>query len=672
MTHPHGALAPSQTAEQLFHTLAASLPDIIYILQLPERQIVFFNRDEFLGYSRAEIEAPGSLLHHLHPDDQAAVLASWERSLRGEDTFIEYRLRRKDGEWEWLQSRSVAVARHADGAVKQVMIVLTPITGRKQAEDALRESEARYRAVVEQTSEAIFQYDVLTRRLVDANAEFRRMLGYHADELKDLTIYDIVLAEHDDTDARIELVRQLQRYTIGERHFRRKDGSLVLVDVNASMVRYAGREMIAVVARDISERKQREAELAQQTSELSALYRASAQLMNPGEDVAAVCDQIVRALTREFAFADCGMMLVDEEAGELRRVARAGPYQVRTQAPLYLDGRGLTVAAVQLNQVVYAPDVGRDARYIPNESRTRSELVVPLRAQGRVIGVLDLQSDELNAFDARALRIITAFAERAELALANAQLVDRLNQARQAAEEANRLKSEFLANTSHELRTPLTGILGSLGLILNEDVRSPDEARQFAQIAYDSARHLLNIVNDLLDIAKIEAGKMTVRLEAVELTTLLVDIHMLMWASANSKHLALEIPLPESKIRVVADQEKLKQILINLIGNAIKFTEHGGVTVQTTVDDAARCVRVAVIDTGIGIPPEKQSQLFRPFVQAEGGTTRKYGGTGLGLSISRHLTELMGGALTLHSAGAGKGSTFTLTLPLAETIAAHR
>jgi signal transduction histidine kinase len=310
----------------------------------------------------------------------------------------------------------------------------------------------------------------------------------------------------------------------------------------------------------------------------------------------------------------------------------------------------------------------QDARYVPNESRTQSELVVPLRFGGQVIGVLDLQSDQPEAFDEQALRVITAFAERAELALANARLVARLNEALRMAEEANRLKSEFLANTSHELRTPLSGILGSLGLILNKEVQSPHEVHQFVEIAYDSARNLLTIVNDLLDFARIEAGKMAVHLEPVDVSTLLVDLRRLMWASASKKGLALEIVLPPAPVWAMADAERVKQVMFNLLGNAIKFTDHGWVRVTAVVEADQHRVRLAVVDTGIGIPLDKQGLLFRPFVQVDGSTTRRYGGTGLGLSISRRLAEMMGGTLSVYSAGAYQGSTFTFVLPLADPV----
>ncbi len=405
--------------------------------------------------------------------------------------------------------------------------------------------------------------------------------------------------------------------------------------------------------------------LQRQAEEAAALYRASAQLLNPGGDVRALANRIVEAMIQEFALADCGVLLVDETGTQLERVARAGHYQVSTNAPLLLDGQGLTVTAARTGELVYAPDVRADPRYAANYPRTRSELAVPLQVGNRVLAVLDLQSPELDAFDERARRVVISFAERAALALENAQLLARLEAARRVAEEANQLKSEFLANTSHELRTPLTGILGSLSLLLDGLGESPEEDREFLQIAYSSSQHLLTIVNDLLNFAKIEAGKVEMEPQPLEVTPVLEEVYALTRVKAEEKNLRLEVHLPDPGAPILADPNKVRQILINLVGNALKFTEHGRVCVEAQADFAAHQMCIAVHDTGIGIPREKQDRLFQPFVQADGSTTRKYGGTGLGLSISRRLAEMMHGSLSLFSAGAGQGSTFTLRLPLA-------
>jgi len=373
------------------------------------------------------------------------------------------------------------------------------------------------------------------------------------------------------------------------------------------------------------------------------------------------------SVTREFELAHCGVLLIDETGTELRRIARAGELQEAAYSILPLDGPGVIALAARTGNPMYLPDVSADLDYVPGSLETRSEFVVPLRAGNKTIGALDLQSRELNIFDDRTRRIITAFAEHAALALENTQLLASLEMSRQMAEDANRLKSEFLANTSHELRTPLTGIIGSLSMVLDNLCDSPEEEREFARIAYTASQRLLAIINDVLDIAKIEAGHMDVRLQAVDLNVLFKDVRALSRVQAEDKKLALEFRPPNiSPFVIWADPDKLRQVLLNLIGNAIKFTEHGGVTVAAQLvdgDNGEKKIRIEVRDTGIGIALEKQSTLFQPFVQVDGSMTRRYGGTGLGLSISRRLTELMGGALTLFSAGEGQGATFIVTLP---------
>lgn len=662
--------APSSAEAAIFRQLAEHSPDTILIFSLAENRMLYCNRPNFLGYSEAELRAARSLIAQVHPDDLDRLREHIRQLRAGAPNAVEYRVRHKAGHWEWVSSRAAPLTHLPNGQAAQVVFTLTLVTDRKQTEARLLEIEARYRAAVEQSADAIFVLDPATRRLLEANVVWQRLLGYGPDEVTHLTLYDFVAHDRESVDSYLERILAESAVGLGERRYRRRDGSELPVAVSAGCVRRDGQVHIIVVARDLTEQKRREAELALQAAELAALYRASARLLPAEAGVAGLAEQMVKALTQEFAFADCGVMLVDESAGELRRLARGGPYRITATAPLLLEGPGLTTAAVRTRQPVYAPDVAADARYLSSEARTRSELAVPLQSDGRIIGVLDLQSDQPDAFDERARRVIAAFAERAELALANALLVERLNQARRIAEEANRVKGEFLANTSHELRTPLTGILGSLSLILNDDVRSPEEAKQFAQIAYDSARHLLNTVNDLLDIAKIEAGKMNVRLETVNVAEMFSEVYMLMWAAASKRHLALNMTPPATPILVQADAEKLKQIIINLVGNALKFTDEGAITVTARRDGDLHLAEIDVTDTGIGIPLDKQSQLFRPFVQVDGTTTRKHGGTGLGLSISRRLAELMGGSLTLYSAGLGQGSTFTLRLPLAEPEAA--
>jgi signal transduction histidine kinase len=285
---------------------------------------------------------------------------------------------------------------------------------------------------------------------------------------------------------------------------------------------------------------------------------------------------------------------------------------------------------------------------------------------------------------------------------------EELETAWKEAQTANQLKNEFLANTSHELRTPLNGIIGCLRLVRDGFCDDREEELDFLQRADDAAIHLLGIINDVLDIAKIEAGKLSVEMEPVDLRKLLNEVINLQAVPIQQKDLEFHTRDLHEVIAVQADPAKLKQVLLNVVGNAVKFTDTGSITINTRVEPAAQTavasvkphshqssgsynspeqggatstddgssgscplpvysrVVVTVKDTGIGIDPTQQHKLFRPFVMVDGSTTRKCGGTGLGLAISRNLIELMGGSITLFSDGEGKGTTLEIALPTIE------
>ncbi|MEN9204768.1 MAG: ATP-binding protein, partial [Thermostichales cyanobacterium DRC_bins_46] len=225
----------------------------------------------------------------------------------------------------------------------------------------------------------------------------------------------------------------------------------------------------------------------------------------------------------------------------------------------------------------------------------------------------------------------------------------------------------FLANTSHELRTPLNGIIGFLRLILDGLTDGEQETREFLQEAYRSALHLLTLINDVLDIAKIEAGKMTLDLRPCDLAVLFQDVEAKTRLQAQQKGLEMHFCIGDDldSTWVIGDYQRLLQVLLNLVGNAIKFTPAGSVTVSADAQaPQVDQVRVRVQDTGIGVSREKQKRLFQAFTQVDGSTTRQYGGTGLGLAISQKLIEAMHGEIHFFSLGEGMGSTVTFTLPM--------
>jgi len=312
----------------------------------------------------------------------------------------------------------------------------------------------------------------------------------------------------------------------------------------------------------------------------------------------------------------------------------------------------------------------------PDSFDQQSEMLVATCYQNEPNGLISLQQcDRRRQWSMAEIDLVADLADQVGTAIAHATLYKDLQQAIIQAEEASRLKSQFLANTSHELRTPLNGIIGFLKLVLEDMADDPEEQAEFIQEAHKSALHLLNVINDILDLAKIEAGKMELDLSPVKLEELMSDLEDFTSNQAQQKNLSFSIEMPSTSdsILVYGNYQRLLQIMLNLVGNAIKFTHEGGVTVSAEIQrkkvnfhnqEFPGSVKVQVADTGIGVSLDKQDRLFQSFSQVDGSRTRQYGGTGLGLAISQRLIEAMGGVINFYSMGEGLGSTVTFSVPL--------
>ena len=310
--------------------------------------------------------------------------------------------------------------------------------------------------------------------------------------------------------------------------------------------------------------------------------------------------------------------------------------------------------------------------------------LVPLRASGRLASLLVLCSTDAPTPDQRAalevalpslavaceresthLRARRQAAETRRTATFLEDQSDELTRLNTDLERASDLKSRFLANMSHELRTPLNSIIGFSEMLLTEDLGPLSETqRDFLATVSRNGHHLLALINDLLDLSKIEAGRLSLQAEPLDLGAVLRDAAESVRAQVEKRRHQLDLQAPEAPLTVRADRIRVRQILLNLLSNAIKFTNEGGrITVTARLDDGGRLARVAVTDTGIGISPEDQKKLFQEFVQLDAAASRRYEGTGLGLALSRRLVEQHGGAMGVESA-AGRGSTFWFTLPV--------
>ena len=315
-------------------------------------------------------------------------------------------------------------------------------------------------------------------------------------------------------------------------------------------------------------------------------------------------------------------------------------------------------------------------RIVDDSADSKSVLMVAASHNNQSNAIICLQQcDRHRSWTTAEIELLQELAEQVGTAIAHARLYQELEIASIQAEEANRLKSDFLANTSHELRTPLNGIIGFLKLLLEGMADNPEEQQEFLQEAYRSSLHLLNLINDILDIAKIEAGKMELELTDVELSELFQDVDNLIRTQAEQKDITFKINYPATltPVTIYGNYQRLLQVMLNLVGNAIKFTHEGGVVISAEIgskkvthngEQFPGLVKISVADTGIGVSLEKQTKLFENFFQVDGSRTKSYGGTGLGLAISQKLVEAMGGEISFYSMGEDLGSTVTFTVPL--------
>jgi signal transduction histidine kinase len=287
-------------------------------------------------------------------------------------------------------------------------------------------------------------------------------------------------------------------------------------------------------------------------------------------------------------------------------------------------------------------------------------------AEGRAIGVLGLASREARAFDDDERLFLTSLARQAGAALERAGLYQRAEAARAEAEAANRMKSDFLATMSHELRTPLTAVLGYTSLLSTGITGAVTDAQRTQLGRIDaSARHLLALIDDLLSFAKLKAGHESIAEGAADVAALTREMADLVLPIAETKGLTLRLDVPGEALPHQTDAKKLRQILLNLLGNAVRYTERG--TVEISLRHSGGRLRWDVRDSGIGIAPEHQARIFEPFYQVDQSLTRRVEGTGLGLSVTRQLAELLGGEVAVESV-VGVGSTFTVWLPARRAV----
>ena len=503
------------------------------------------------------------------------------------------------------------------------------------------------------------------------NPAWERTLGYSKEELLSRPYVDFVHPE--DREAAIAEANSLAagRDTfIFENRFRCKDGSYKWLRWTGAV--RAEKGVIYAIARDVSPRKREEARLAAQ--------HAVTRVLAEAPTLASAGSRILQAVCESLGWEAAAIWQVDNKEKLLRCVEA---WQILPQHLLGFDrstrtrtfarGVGLPGRVWEQAGPVCIEDVAMDANFPRRDVAVKEGLHgatgFPILVDGEVLGVLEFFSRQIQKPDARLLEMMGAigsqigqFIERRQAEDALRVYARDLETAKQVAEEATRTKSEFLANMSHEIRTPMNAIIGMTELALQTKITR--EQREYLDATKTSADALLTLVNDLLDFSKIEARKMQLDHVRFNFRDTVEDAIRVLALRAHHKGLELACDIrPKVPKALAGDPLRLRQVVVNLVGNAIKFTDYGEVVLrvqpESHVDGEVR-LHFSVTDTGIGIPAEKQKLIFEAFSQADSSTTRRYGGTGLGLAISQQLVELMGGRIWVES-HAGQGSTFHFT-----------
>jgi PAS domain S-box-containing protein len=525
---------------------------------------------------------------------------------------------RKDGTRVSV-SLSLSPVMDEGGALVGIAGIARDVTEERQARAELAEWKNRYEAAVIASNSILFDWEVAADHVTYGGA-LERMLGYRPDELAGSIARWQAIIHPDDVEAFAAEVRRnvaaAKPVRLGlEFRVRRRDGSYVIVHGDGYPVLDAdgGIERVIGFATDVSAQRQVEQELEHffaLTSDLFVVvgFDGYARRINPaGVELSGyTLEELLAEPAVNFLHPDDqeAMLAALATLTEGRRIPFRARYRCKGGSYLWLEWM---VTPEPSQGLAYC--VGRDVT-------------------ARMMAELDRE------------------------------------RAREAAEAASRAKSEFLANTSHEIRTPLTAILGYTDLLLDPDL-APGERAAHVEAIRRNGEHLLAVMNDILDLSKIEAGKMTLEGVSCSPVVLVAELAELLRPRAEAQRLAFELawggPVPE---RITTDPTRLRQILLNLLSNALKFTERGAVRLRVALEEAdgrGRRLRFDVSDTGIGMTPEQMDRLFQPFAQADASTTRRFGGSGLGLLITRRLANMLGGDVQVESVP-GRGSVFTVTI----------
>ncbi len=654
-------------AENATDLISVQNPDGIYVYASPATHLLLgYAPDELIGHT---------LFEFIHPDDADRVFELYREALSTQETStIAYRIRRADGTYTWFESASQLVDDPAEGY--QVVTASRDISERMAASEALRHSEEQLRSLIASLDNLVFSIDLDGKFIV-----------YHP---MPLSIYDtpfdtsIFIGKHyravlpgilaDKLEAAAELVTtSLSTEQIDyelevddvERFFSARISPMI-----GANLRLLGSTVVVSDVTEAMRARQRE----QRLLALEKIQRQVAALFLEVDDPETVIDSVLELLGTSFNVARAYMYKLRENERLIDNTHEWCAPGVMPQRDnmqnLAFDELIPSLLPMLVNDGIIAAehirDLPEDLYRVLSAQNTQSVLMLPFFVDERLDGFIGFdESNHTRQWLPEESAAVRTFAQNLARVLERRRAQLALIEARDSALRSAQLKSDFVSNMSHEIRTPMTGVIGMLDLL--RETKLDEDQTEYAEIAHNSANRLLTLVNDILDFSKIEAGKIALENIPFDVRGVITEIQSILSVQAAKKNLDLLTDVGEDvPVRVLGDPTRLRQVLMNLVGNAIKFTGTGSVRITATQQNAVHGrtrLRFEVADTGIGIPQDRQKNIFDSFVQGDSSTTRRYGGAGLGLAISKQLISLMGSEIELRSTP-GVGSTFGFTIAL--------
>lgn len=605
------------------------------------------------------------------PSDRKKVYNEITSALEKRESFeISYRIKTASGETRYMIEKGVGIYSDDKKEILALEGFISDNSNQILADEALKESEQKLRLIINNSPVGVSTTD-LEGHYIDVNPALCNITGYSREEM--INRHFNLFSHPDDVERNWSKFKNLVQKKIGyfelEKRYIHKNGGTVHVFIRSQLVHdRSGKPLFqTAIIEDITERKK--AEMIQ-----NVVYNISNAVVGT-ENLEVLIEKIRDELGKIIDTTNFYVALYDKKTDIITLPYFADEFDHNTSIP---KGKSLTRYVLETKKSLLANIETK--RKLVDEGHlehfgtiSKIWLGVPLKMEGEVIGVLAVQSyKDVNAFNETDMKMLEFVSGQISISIHRKKTETELKCALRKATESDRLKSSFLATMSHELRTPLNAIIGFSDLL---DKRlEADEVEKFGKIINSSGNHLLSIVNDLFDITLIETGEIKIKKEPVSLKSVFDDIYYVISnkqtnTEENNTELKLIVPGSLEFDTITTDANKLKQILINLLKNALKFTSEGYVHYgyEMVMEDHRSFFRFFVKDSGIGIAREKQELIFDIFRQAEDCDTRKYGGTGIGLSVAKRLTELLGGKIWVESVE-NEGSSFFFTIPAEPAI----